>query len=175
VIGAGPIGCMLTWAAHAMGANKVILTQRSRSRMEAAAAASPDVLICTEDENAVDRVMQETGGEGADLVLTAAPSVEAQAEALRMVRTRGRVNFFAGLPVGGPPASLDTNIIHYRECTVQGAHGATPRHHRAAVGMIARGTIPVGRLITHEWSLDETPEAVRAAEDRRGMKMIVHI
>jgi L-iditol 2-dehydrogenase len=151
-----------------------VLTQRSRHRLEAAAAiAAPDVLICAQDEDVVERVMQETGGVGADVVITAASSPDVQSQALKIVRTRGRVNFFAGLPIGTGPVPMDTNVIHYRECSVQGSHGATPRHHRAAVGMVARGLVPVGRLISHRFPLDQAREALLAAEDHRGMKIMV--
>jgi L-iditol 2-dehydrogenase len=173
ILGAGPIGCLLTWAAQSMGAGKVILIQRSRGRLEVAAAAGPDRLICSENEDPVAAVIAETGGRGADLVITAAPTAEAQSQALEMVRIRGRVNLFAGLPRDLGPVPLDSNIIHYRECSVQGAHGASPRHHRAALALIARGAIPVRRLITHHFPLREVREAVDTAESHRGMKVII--
>lgn len=175
VIGAGPLGCMLIELGRRMGATKTILVNRSRPRLEFAReqGVGADVYVCSAQEDMVARVKEETRGLGADVILTACPSPEAQADALRMAKNRARINYFGGLPKDRCIVPIDTNLLHYREIFLFGSHGAMPRHHQQAVGLIADGAIDVKRYISHRFSLDEAPEAFAAAENRMGMRVIV--
>lgn len=173
VIGAGPVGCMLVELGRFMGASRVILVERLRERLEMARRFRADVFICTQDGDPVERVLEETGGEGADVVFTAAASVEAQEQALRMLAFRGRLNLFGGLPAGSRPIALDSNLIHYREAVITGSHGSVPRQHRFALELLARGLVPGERFITHRFSLDDIHEAFRVAAAGEGLKVVV--
>ncbi|RLE08511.1 L-threonine 3-dehydrogenase [Candidatus Aerophobetes bacterium] len=174
VIGAGPVGLMLVELAKIMGADKVILSQRSRERLRLAQRFSADVLISSSEENFVERVMEETGGEGADVVMVACANPSAQEEALKVVGHRGRVNFFGGLPPGSSKISIDSNLIHYKECFVLGSHGSVPRQHKLALNLLAEGRIKGKDFITHHFALDDIKEAFEVAEGHRGLKVIVN-
>lgn len=174
IIGAGPAGCLLAELSKVLGATKVILAQRSRHRLELAKQFRADVLVCTQDEDLVERVKEETEGEGADVIVTACASAEAQEQALLMAAHRARINFFGGLPRGSRKISVDSNLIHYRECYVLGSHGSVPRQHRIALEMIANGMIPAGKLITHRFPLAEIMEAFRVMESREAMKAVIN-
>jgi len=174
IIGLGPIGCMLIDLARAMGAVKVIAAQRSARRLELARAYGADVYINTAEEDLVQRCLDETNGEGPDVVITSCGSVEAHEAAVRMVAHRGYVNFFGGLPAGARNLDIASNIIHYKECFVTGSHGSTPRQHEMAVELLERGMVRVEPLITHRFPLTDIHEAFRVMESREGMKVIVH-
>jgi L-iditol 2-dehydrogenase len=174
VLGAGPIGCMLVEVMKKMGASKTILVQRSRPRLEMARkTVGADVFVCSSEEDAVARVLEETDGLGADVIFTANPSPLAQQEALRMAKNRARINFFGGLPADKSIVELDTNIIHYKELMVTGAHGAMPIHHLKAIDLIASDTIDVKPFISDIFPLDQINEAFKAAEGHKGMRIIV--
>lgn len=174
IIGAGPIGCMIIEVARRMGATKVIVVQRSKQRLEYARRFHADVYILSSEEDAVARVLEETNQLGADVVITANPSPQAQVDAIHMAKNRARVNFFGGLPKDQSQVTLDTNIIHYKELFVHGAHGALPIHHGKAVELIASGAIDVKQYISHHFSLDEINTAFEVAEGHSGMRVIVH-
>lgn len=174
VIGAGPIGCIMTNVIKEMGAGKVILVQRSKPRLEMAKkVVNADVFVCSNEEDPIAKVLAETGGLGADVVITANPSPEAQQDALLMAKNRAIVNFFGGLPKTKENVLLNTNIIHYKELFVTGAHGAMPIHHRKAVDLIASGTIDVKPFITATFGLDDINEAIESAEGHAGMRVVV--
>ena len=174
VLGAGPIGCMLVEVMKRMGASKTILVQRSRPRLEMARkTVGADVFVCSSEEDSVARVLEETDGLGADVIFTANPSPMAQQEALRMAKNRARINFFGGLPADKSIVELDTNIIHYKELIVTGAHGAMPIHHLKAIDLIASDTIDVKPFISETFPLDQINEAFKAAEGHKGMRIIV--
>ncbi|WP_010261821.1 zinc-dependent dehydrogenase [Treponema primitia] len=172
IIGAGPIGCMIIPIAYMSGATKVIVVQRSRPRLEGAKKFGADVYICSSEENAIQRVLEETGGLGADVIFTANPSPQSHVDALKMAKNRARVNFFGGLPAGST-VTLDTNIIHYKELFVLGAHGSLPRHHQQAIELIAAGRPDIKPYISHRFNLDKIQEAFEVAEGHQGMRVVV--
>jgi L-iditol 2-dehydrogenase len=172
IIGAGPIGCMIIPIAYMSGASKVIVVQRSRPRLEAARQFNADASICSGEEDAVKRVLEETEGLGADVIFTANPSPASHAEALKMAKNRARVNLFGGLPAGST-VTMDTNIIHYKELIVCGAHGSLPRHHQEALKLIAAKRPDIKPYISHHFSLDKIKEAFDTAEGHKGMRVVV--
>ena len=174
IIGAGPAGIMLAQLARHMGATKVILAQRSRTRLELARQFGVDVLVSTQDEDLRERVMAETDGLGADVIVTACGSPDAHEQSLTMAKNRARINFFGGLAKGARPITIESNAIHYKELFVTGSHGSVPRQHQAALELIACGAINVKDLITHTFGLDDILEAFDVVERRTGMKVVVH-
>jgi L-iditol 2-dehydrogenase len=174
IIGLGPIGCMMIDLARVMGATKVIAAQRSRGRMELARLYEADVYVATEEEDLVTRCVEETGGEGPDVVITTCGSVEAHEQAIQMVAHRGHVNLFGGLKKDARPLNVLSNTIHYKECFVTGSHGSTPRQHALAVKLLEQRMVRVEPLITHRFPLREIHRAFETMESRKGMKVIVH-
>ena len=173
IIGLGPIGCMMLELSRVFGASKVFAAQRSRARLDMARKFLPEArFIATEEENLVDTVMKETGGEGVDLAITTSGSTPAHEDAIRMVAHRGYVNLFGGLK-NQPKLTFDSNLIHYKECFVMGSHGSLPRHHRVAVDLIARGAVRARNYISKVFPLEKTAEAFAFHESRAGLKVIV--
>jgi L-iditol 2-dehydrogenase len=173
IIGLGPIGCMMLELTRVYGASKVFAAQRSRTRLELARQFLPEArYIATEEEDLVETVMRETDGEGVDLAITTAGSVQAHEDAIRMVRHRGYVNLFGGLK-NQPKLAIDSNLIHYKECFVMGSHGSLPRHHRQAVDLIARGAVRAKKYVSAVFDLDKIGEAFEYHESRRGLKVLV--
>ena len=174
VMGAGPIGLMILDMAKRVGAAKTILVQRSRPRLELAQKLGvADVYICTNEEDGIARVLEETDGLGADVIMTANPSPQSQADALLMAKNRARVNFFGGLPADKAMVTLNTNIIHYKELFVMGAHGSTPVQHEKAVKLIASGVIDMKKYMSHTFPLSEIHKAIEMAEGHGGLRVVV--
>jgi len=175
LIGAGPIGMMICEVAKILGASKTILVDLSSQRLEMAKEIGiADVHVCGKNEDTVKRVLEETGGLGADVIYTSCPSPQAQVDALNMAKNRARVSFFGGLPKDKSMVTLDTNIIHYKELFISGAHGAMPIHHSKAVDLIASGRININKYISHMYPLSEITTAFKTAEDQSGLRVIVN-
>jgi L-iditol 2-dehydrogenase len=173
IIGAGPIGLMIMPIARMLGAIKIIVVQRSEKRLETAHRLGADIVIASSREDAVARVKEETGGLGADVVFTANSSPETHRDALLMAKNRARVSLFGGLPAGSK-IELDTNIIHYKELLVMGAHGAMPRHHRKALELIAARRPDMRPYITDHFALDDIRKAFALTESHQSMRVIVN-
>jgi len=174
LIGAGPIGLMLMEVVRMMGACKTIVIEPVQQRRETAKRFGADVCINPLEEDAVQRVLEETGGLGADVVYTANSVPKTQIDSVQMAKNRGRVCFFGGLSKGNSNVTLDTNIIHYKELFVHGAHGSMPEHHMKAVHLIASGKIDIKKFLSHTKPLDEILEAFRIAESYEGLRVVVN-
>ncbi|MBC5638032.1 alcohol dehydrogenase catalytic domain-containing protein [Ornithinibacillus sp. BX22] len=172
VYGAGAIGCMYIAAAKKMGATKVITIQRSKPRQDKALQVGSDVVIDPNSTNTFEKVMEETNGLGADVVIITAPSASVQKEALEIAKKTGRVLFFAGVKQLNE-ISLNTNHIIYKQLKIVGTHGAPRRLHVEAVKWIDEGIIDFSFFITHRFSLRETELAFKTALNKDGLKCIV--
>jgi L-iditol 2-dehydrogenase len=174
VVGAGPIGCLHVRLARARGAARVFLIELSAGRLALAAGlVGPDEAVDASANDTVAAVRGLTGGRGADVVIVAAGSGQAQQDALAMAARRGTVSFFGGLPRDRPTVTLDANIVHYREVGIVGANGSSPAHNRQALALIASGAVPVADLITHRLPLERTLEGIHAATRGEAIKVTV--
>jgi L-iditol 2-dehydrogenase len=174
VIGAGPIGCLHVRLARARGAAKVFLVERSTLRLAMSSErVSPDAAIDTSKDDAIDAVLKLTEGRGADVIITAAASGSAQEDALQMAARGGRISLFGGLPKDEPYVKLDSNLVHYRELRIFGANGSTPAQNREALGLIARGAVPVADLITDRMPLERVHDAIEAVRSGNSIKVVI--
>jgi len=173
ILGAGPLGLMHADLARIRGARKIILIDVRAHRLELARAFAADVLIDGASEDVAARVLAETEGAGASVVIVATSSAEAQAQALTLAAKRGRVSFFGGLPKSDPIASLNANLIHYRELFVTGAYGSAPWHNRIALELLASGRIHAAGLIGLVVPLEGLLEGFATAAEGRVLKVVV--
>ena len=175
VFGAGPIGCMhirIARGVHKVA--KVPLVDINAERLQMSAdAVQPDYIINSAQEDVVAKVMELTGGRGADVVITATPANITQEQAIAMAARQGRISFFGGLPKTNPTISCDSNLVHYRQLHLHGANGSAPRHHKAALEYVSTGQIPVKDLITRHIPLSEVLSAFDIVARGEAIKVTV--
>ena len=139
VLGAGPIGLMLCACVADAGGWPALVGGRPERR-----ALGPEFGA------------EPGGGAGADVVIEAAGTAEAWADAVRLVRPGGTVVFFGGLP-DGTVVPIDAYRVHYDELTLRGVFHHSPATVRAALVFLASGAYPWERLVTHEIALEGLP------------------
>lgn len=177
IIGAGPAGIIHAHLAKASGAAKVILTQRSRYRLDEAKKRFPSVIdeIIPSSEVDLDAtVKQLTNGEGADVVYVCAPSKDAQEQAFNFAAPRGRVNFFGGLPKDNRFVSIDANNLHYKELFVSGASSSMPDGNREALRLLSERIIDADKLITEAFPLEKIHAGFDVVESRSCIKVVIN-
>ena len=174
IIGAGPIGCMHLELAKSQGATKTIMVDVApakldlvRSRFEA------DLFIDSSREDPVKRVMDETGGGGADVVIVACSAHVAQQQAVAMAAKLGRVSFFAGLPKDKPTIEFDSNALHYREISLFGAYASHATEYMSALALVASRKVDARKLISHRVPLEGLAEAIRTVRAGNSLKIVV--
>jgi L-iditol 2-dehydrogenase len=175
ILGAGPIGCWQTLLARDRGAAKVFLSDISRERLDLALGHVGRFVdeAWVAGEGGVDEVLSRTGGAGAERVIVAAPSKQAQQDALEMAGKRARVVYFAGLPKHDSVSPLDMNQLHYKELTVLGAYGATHRQYRITMDYMNRRREDLAPIVTHRFPLDRIAEAFATIRSGTGLKVVI--
>jgi len=174
VIGAGAIGLMHAVLAKHAGPRRVIAVETDPQRLRQAAEFGCDVLLNPSEQDFSDRLSEATDGEGADVVIVAAGSAEAQRQAILSAGVGGRIVFFAGLPPGQGEVGLNTNLIHYRELSVVGSYASTPHEMERALELVQSHSLQLEKLITHRFSLEKAAEAFQVASSKVGLKVAVH-
>ncbi len=176
ILGAGPIGCWQAVMARDRGAKQVFLSDVNRQRLDLALDAVGtfvDEAWVAGEDNGVADVLGRTNGSGAERISVAAPSKQAQQAALEMASKRARVVYFAGLPKHDPVSPLDMNQLHYKELTILGAYGATPRQYRLTMEYLDRRRDDLAAVVTHRFPLDRIEEAFDTIRSGAGLKMII--
>jgi len=173
VFGAGPIGCMHVELAKSQGAERIILVDISRERLSLAERFSVDTFINSREEDVVAKVLSLTRNLGAEVIIVACSANVAQEESLRIVKKRGRISFFAGLPKDKPTISLDSNIIHYQEISLFGAFASYKKQYEKALSLVSSGRIEAGKFITNTIGLDELVQGMEITRSGQGLKVIV--
>lgn len=154
------LGCVV--AAREAGAGKIIVvgTAADRHRLDVAAALGADHLAVGD---AVEEVLDLTGGVGADVVVDLAPGVSRTVErAIAMCAPRGTVVLAAskhGKPIDGVPH----DVVVRKELRLLGVRGHDHRSVEPAIELIRSGRRPLRLLATHRFPLDRTDEALRMA------------
>jgi L-iditol 2-dehydrogenase len=175
VFGAGPIGCMhIRIARGVYKSGPVYLVDVNESRLKMSAdAVSPDETIDGSQVDVVERVMELTGGRGADVVITATAANVTQEQAISMAARNGRISFFGGLPKTNPFITCDSNLVHYRQLHIHGANGSAPEHNKRALQYISTGQVPVKDLITARIPLDQVMDAFSIVANGEAIKVTV--
>jgi propanol-preferring alcohol dehydrogenase len=136
ISGVGGLGHVAIQYAKAMGL-KVIGLDIAEDKLQLALEAGAEHAVNALDKDAVERVLQLTGG-GAPGVLVTAVSTPAFAQALHMVRRKGTVSL-----VGLPPGEFPTPIfdIVLKRITVRGSIVGTRRDLDEAIAFAADGKV----------------------------------
>ena len=155
VIGSGIAGLLHVQLAHALGAGRVIATDTTPYRLEAAERFGADTTIHAE-EDLPTCLRQVNQGRLADLVIVCTGATSAIVQALESVERGGTVLFFA--PTNpGITIPISINELFWRnDITLTTSYAASPADYQTALELIRAGTISVHQMITHRLGLADT-------------------
>lgn len=173
IIGDGPVGCIHCEVAKARGARQVIIV--GRDKLELAESFQPDLLLDGRRpvEELVNAVRLATEGIGADIVICAVPTVAVQEEALEMVRKRGTVVIYGGVPKNNPIGNLNSNRIHYGEITVTGAFSYPATGLADALAALQAKQIHAEKYLGATVSLEHVPEGMEMVTRGEALKVMI--
>jgi L-iditol 2-dehydrogenase len=177
IVGAGPLGLCHLAKARLTGAGKLIAIDRYPSRLAFAEELGATLTLNIEEtgrDERVARVLEHTGGLGADVVADCSGVSETLSECLRLVRFGGVV-IEAGAFVDMGPVEVNPNDLCTRNLTVLGIGGETAQAYAPALELMARNleTIPLDRIVTHRFGLAEVAAAIELAQTDGAVKVAV--
>jgi L-gulonate 5-dehydrogenase len=173
VFGAGPIGQAVAAAAIDRGAS-VLLVDRVRSRVERGGALGADLLPAADGEDVVAAAREWAGGDGPEVVFEATGVPDVVRTAVDLVAQTGRV-VVVGLSHQDAP--LRVGDLAFKEIDVLGVSCCQGDEFAEAVSLVSRRRDALAGLITHEFSFEQAPEAIRYAIEHPAevMKAIVRV
>jgi L-iditol 2-dehydrogenase len=163
IYGAGPMGLLHAMLCRLAGAARLVMIDPLAERLDAALAAGCDVALNPREVDVRTRLRQDTGGRGADVVITACPVREVQSEAVGFLAPYGRLCLFGGLPRDSGPVPLDTNAIHYGALVVTGSTGGSADDYRVALRLVAGKRVELSRVVSDVFPLGELQAAYDTA------------
>ncbi len=161
ILGSGQRGLGAVVAAREAGAGTIILTGTSRSpyKLRMAEALGADHTIEADAEDTVARVMEITGGRGADVVLDVVPvAAQPVLDAVEVARI-GATIVLGGIK-GAGAVDLDVDRVLYKELTIKGVYSQAREAYVEAFRMLAENKYRLDRLHTHEFELAGAEEAI---------------
>jgi alcohol dehydrogenase len=172
IVGAGPIGlaAIMTTQLHTPG--RIVAIDLDDARLEKALEFGADVTINNGNEDAVAKVMELTGGLGADVAIEAVGVPDTFELCTELIRPGGRV---ANVGVHGKCATL-----HLEKLWIRGVMITTGLVDTSTVPMLLR-LIEGGRLdptvfATHHFALADTERAYDifgAAAETKALKVVL--
>jgi len=162
VFGAGGVGLSTILGAKLAGASLVIAVDPLEPRRQAAVDLGADVAI-ESGPSAVAEIRRLTEGRGADYVFEAAGIPSVQEQCLEAARPGGTI-VFSGISAMGSATNLPGSVIVRQEKTIMGSYYGTshaPRDFVRYAEEYAAGRLPLDRLVTRSYALDEINEAYR--------------
>src|SRR5215472_3075042 len=172
VVGAGPIGLATIMTAKLFTPGHIVAIDLADARLEKALEFGADTVINNGEEDPVERVMELTGGLGADVAVEAVGVPATFELCAELVRPGGRV---ANVGVHGHPATLHLERLWIRDVTITTGlvnTFTTPR----LLKLIAEGRLDATAFATHRFPLDETMAAYgtfAAAAETDALKVVL--
>jgi L-iditol 2-dehydrogenase len=152
VIGSGVAGLLHMQLARISGAGRIVATDISDYRLEAARRFGADIAIHAREYTA-DYVRQIADGRLADRIVICSGATSAIIQALQSVERGGTVLFFASTDPG-VTVPISVNDLFWRnEVTLTSSYGGSPGDYAAALDLIQTGKIRVRDMITHRLGL----------------------
>lgn len=168
LVGCGPIGLLILQVLKAVGAGEVLacdpLPHRRALALKLGAAKAGA---------SVEDIAEWTRGEGMPLVIEATNAPEGFRDAVRAARIGGRI-VLVGIPDG------DTYTLPASEARRRGLSIKFSRRmghvYPRAIELVALGKVDVEAVVSHRFTLEETPEAFRrlAANEAGMVKSLIY-
>lgn len=172
VTGCGAIGLFSIAVAKACGAARVFAVEVNEHRRRVAAEMGADVVLNPATDNVVERIKDETGGTGADVLLEMSGVATAMRAGLGALRTGGRASLL-GIP--SKPFELDfAKDIIFKGAVVLGINGRKMFETWFQMeALLATGKLNLGPAITHRLRLSEFERAMDLLRTGEAIKVIL--
>jgi threonine dehydrogenase-like Zn-dependent dehydrogenase len=177
--GTGPVGLSACVFAHLSGALQVIAIGAPSIRLDMAKRMAADHTIDIGKTTSTERtqiVRDLTHGRGADVVIEATGVPAAVAEGLDMVRDAG-IYSIAGQYTDAGTVTLNPHLaINRKHVDIRGVWGTDFSHLYRAIQMLNkyRDVYPWTDMITRQYSLEETAQALLDVEGGKVVKAVVN-
>ena len=173
VIGSGIAGLLHIQLAKALGAGRIIATDISEYRMNAALRFGADAVINATDD-VPSRVRELNDNRLVDVVILCAGATTAIEQGLKSVERCGSVLFFAPTNKGVTIPFSINDTFWRNEITLTSSYAGSPADHATALELIRAKRVNVNDMITHRLGLGDTGKGFQMVVDAQdSLKVII--
>ncbi len=173
ILGGGCIGLCTLLCCRQMGASKIIVSDLFQNRLDVAKELGADEIVNASECNAIEKILELTNGEGADVVLETAGSKITASQTTKMMR-RGGIIVIVGNVLGDVP-------FNFRDIArTEGVVKIARRYcndFEACLGAIQTGGIPaekLERIVDKVFDFEDTQQAfVTSMTDKQNITKVV--
>jgi len=169
VVGDGAVGLLAVLSAKLKGADRIIAMSGHATRQALAREFGATDIVAERGEAGIARVMELTGGVGADCVLECVGTQGSFAQAVGCTRKGGHMSF-VGVPHG---VTLDGTALFFAHIHLHGGPAPVRRFLPELIDLVWAGKIHPGKVFDLELPLDQVAEAYRAMDERRAIKALL--
>ncbi|KAF2490283.1 alcohol dehydrogenase [Lophium mytilinum] len=177
VQGSGPVGLAMTVLAGLAKARSVVVIGDPEVRLRAAERLGATCVLSVSSTTVEERrkkILEITGGRGADVVIEAAGVPAAFPEGFELLGMNGRF-LIVGLFSGKAVYPIDAVRIVNFNLSLIGSVGIEPENYKRTVEIAEEHGKRLGfeELITHRFALEDVEEAIRAVVRPDAVKIVV--
>lgn len=174
VLGAGPIGNLVSQVAKGMGARRVMITDVSDYRLELAKKCGADITVNTRSEDfgaAMERVF---GADKADVIYDCAANDTTMGQAIRYAR-KGSTIILVGVYAG--MAHVDLAVLNDHELDLNTTMMYRQDDFETAIALANEGKVQLEPLMSRHFKFQDFPAAYQYIDDNREttMKVLIDI
>lgn len=171
IFGLGTIGLLAVKIASLMGAGRIIAVNRSNNaqRFQVARAFGATDVICSKEEDVIERAKEITHGEMAPILIDCAGKNEILEQALTLLQKGGEF-----IKVGYDAAPVNVSLDRYvnKGIRIQGHFAYDYQGWKNCLRLLELGKLDVKALITHRMPLAQWEAGFGLVERREGIKVI---
>jgi L-gulonate 5-dehydrogenase len=171
ILGAGPIGQCICLAARERGAN-VLVVDLQESRLGLSQQMGAQTLVWTDPANTIAFARRWAKPSGPPVVIDATGAAAAVSAMIEMVSHAGRA---VQVGMSGDAITLRLGSLTEKELDMLGVCCCGVGEYEEAVSLARRGSEIVARMVSHEFALEQAPDAIRFAMSNptKVMKVVI--
>ena len=172
IIGPGPIGLNCVQIARVSGAGNIVVigTNADSNRLKVAEIMGADTVINAQKEDAVKKVLDITGGLGADMVVDTAGNSTTLKQSIEMVRRLGQITKIGW---GPEPVNFSLDPLILKAVSLHGSYGHSWNTWKNVLKLMGTGRVKTKPLISHILPITEWEEGYGLVESKEAIKVIL--
>ena len=157
LFGTGPVGLSILMVAKVYGVEPIVIDVL-KDRLEFARRFGAEKLIDASKVDTVEAVMELTHGRGADRIMIASGSSQAQATAVKSIAANGRIGFVG---MGAKENTIDMDHFIRRQATAVGSYVCPRNDYPEMAEFLVENNIHFSDMVTRTFKLEDAGEAFR--------------
>lgn len=175
--GVGGVGLCAIAGAVLVGFEQIVAIDITDEKLETARSFGATIVLRADQEEFNDKLFSTTNGLGFDYAVEASGNVRVIERAFESVRDFGGVCIFASHPPVGHKISLEPHAL-IRGKQIRGSWGGSTNPDvdiPKFVDLYLSGRLPLDKLISHRFKLDQINQAFKQFNQGRGQRILLDL